>query len=188
MSASAPSTSCAPRRSLGRTRARYYEVGADISRLEQSIEHTRELRERQHADLTQTHSTLGELASHIERDEQQLAAVRAELAQLTPELEGAQHAESHAAATLEAAERALGEWQQRWESHTQAVSGAEQVAEVERARIEQLENQLRRLTSQAGRLAEEARGGERGRRCRPPELSGTLHRSGGQLRACAANN
>ncbi len=141
---------------LAGVQARYYEVGADISRLEQSIEHTRELRERQHADLTQTHATLGELASHIERDEQQLAAVRAELAQLTPELEGAQHAEAHAAATLEAAERALGEWQQRWESHTHSVSGAEQVAEVERARIEQLENQLRRLTSQAQRLAEEA--------------------------------
>src|ERR1700744_1908157 len=37
---------------------RYYEVGADISRLEQAIQHTRELRERQRSDLTQTHTTL----------------------------------------------------------------------------------------------------------------------------------
>ena len=39
---------------LAGVQARYYEVGADISRLEQAIEHTRELRERQRADLTQT--------------------------------------------------------------------------------------------------------------------------------------
>jgi len=140
---------------LALVQARYYEVGADISRLEQAIEHTRELRERQHADLTQTNATLGELASHIERDEAQLAGLRAELAALTPELERAQAAESHAGAALEAAERALGEWQQRWESHTQAASAAEQVSQVERARIEQLENQLRRLSAQAQRLSEE---------------------------------
>jgi len=140
---------------LARVQARYYEVGADISRLEQAIEHTRELRERQHADLTQTQATLAELASHIARDEAQLAQVRAELAQLVPQLEGAQAAEGHAASMLEAAEQALQEWQQRWESHTQSVSATGQVAQVERARIEQLENQQRRLLAQAQRLEEE---------------------------------
>jgi chromosome segregation protein len=140
---------------LAAVQARYYEVGADISRLEQSIEHTRELRERQRADLTQTHATLGELATHIGRDEQQLAAVRAELAQLAPQLEAAQAAENQAAAAHEAAERALQDWQQRWETLTQAVGAAEQIIGVERARIEQLENQLRRLSTQAQRLGAE---------------------------------
>jgi chromosome segregation protein len=140
---------------LAGVQARYYEVGADISRLEQAIEHTRELRERQRADLTQTQASLSELASHMARDEAQLATVRAELAQLAPQLSGAQQAEAQAATALEEAERALQDWQQRWEAHTQAVGAAEQTSEVERARIEQLENQLRRLTSQAQRLAEE---------------------------------
>src|SRR5262249_59001138 len=66
---------------------RYYEVGADISRLEQSIQHTRELRERQRSDLAQAHATLTDLAAHIERDEHQLAGLRTEIAHLTPELE-----------------------------------------------------------------------------------------------------
>ncbi len=140
---------------LSAVQARYYEVGADISRLEQSIEHTRELRERQRADLTQTHATLGELATHIGRDEQQLTAVRAELAELAPQLQAAQEAESEAAGAHEAAERAVHDWQQRWEAHTRAIGAAEQVSGVERARIEQLENQLRRLSAQAQRLGEE---------------------------------
>src|SRR2546423_1908440 len=64
-------------------------------------------------------------------------------------------AEQRAGAALEAGEQALQDWQQRWETHAQAVSAADQTTQVERARIEQLENQLRQLTSQAERLAGE---------------------------------
>ena len=140
---------------LSAVQGRYYEVGAEISRLEQSIEHGRELRERQRADLAQAHTTLGDLGVHIERDERELAALRAEIARLTPECEAAQQAEQRAGAALEAGEQALQDWQQRWETHAQAVSAADQTTQVERARIEQLENQLRQLTSQAERLAGE---------------------------------
>src|SRR4029077_2657557 len=69
---------------------RYYEIGAEISRLEQSIQHTRELRERQRTDLAQAHSTLTDLASHIDRDERQLSELHEEIARLTPELEQVQ--------------------------------------------------------------------------------------------------
>ncbi|HEV8018994.1 MAG TPA: chromosome segregation protein SMC [Steroidobacteraceae bacterium] len=142
---------------LSGVQARFYEVGADISRLEQSLEHTRELRERQRADLEQTHATLTDLAAHIGRDEQQLAAVRAELSRLAPERAAAQKAEQTALAQQQAGEQALQDWQQRWEEHTRATAAADQSAQVERARIEQLENQLRRLVSHAERLAAEHR-------------------------------
>ena len=132
---------------------RYYEIGADISRLEQTIQHTRELRERQRGDLAQTQGTLAELASHIERDEQQLSALRDEIARLAPELEAVQRSEGSTAEALEAAERQLQDWQQRWEQFNRALGSADQTTQVERARIEQLENQLRRHTAQADRLA-----------------------------------
>jgi chromosome segregation protein len=132
---------------------RYYEIGADISRLEQTIQHTRELRERQRSDLAQAHSTLSDLASHIERDERQLTELRDEIARLAPELEGVQLAEGAAAESLDAAERQLQDWQQRWEQFNSALGSAGQTTQVERARIEQLENQLRRHTAQADRLA-----------------------------------
>jgi chromosome segregation protein len=140
---------------LSTVQGRYYEVGADISRLEQSLGHTRELRERQRADLAQAHATLGDLGTDIERDERELAALRSEIERLTPAREAAQHAEQRSGAALEASEHALQDWQQRWETHAQAVSAADQTAQVERARIEQLENQLRQLSAQAERLAGE---------------------------------
>jgi chromosome segregation protein len=141
--------------SLAAVQARYYEVGAEISRLEQSIEHTRELRERQRADLAQTQATLADLAAHIGRDETELAGVRSELARLAPERAVAQQAEERTLAACAAGERALQDWQERWRVHTLAAAAAEQSVGVERTRIEQLEHQEGRLTGQAARLAEE---------------------------------
>ncbi|MGH8289527.1 MAG: chromosome segregation protein SMC [Steroidobacteraceae bacterium] len=131
---------------------RYYEVGAEISRLEQSIQHTRELRERQRADLAKTRATLADLGAHIERDERQLAELAEEIARSTPELERAQSAEKAGADALESAERELAAWQERWEQLNQALGAADRTTQVERARIEQLENQLRRLKGQVERL------------------------------------
>src|SRR5688572_18410643 len=85
---------------------RYYEVGAEISRTEQNIQHTRELRERQKTDLAQARGTVNDLAVHIERDERELANLRAELAQLAPQMHSTQASESANAAALEAAEQA----------------------------------------------------------------------------------
>jgi len=132
--------------------ARYYEVGAEISRLEQTIQHTRELRERQRADLAKTRATLADLGAHIERDERQLAELAGEIARSTPELERAQSAEKACAEALESAERELASWQERWEQLNQALGAADRTTQVERARIEQLENQLRRLKGQVERL------------------------------------
>ncbi|HJS89457.1 MAG TPA: chromosome segregation protein SMC [Steroidobacteraceae bacterium] len=132
--------------------ARYYEIGAEISRLEQTIQHTRELRERQRADLAKTRATLAELGAHVERDERQLAEVALEIARSAPELEHAQSAEKACAEALESAERELAAWQESWEQLNQALGAADRTTQVERARIEQLENQLRRLQAQVERL------------------------------------
>jgi chromosome segregation protein len=134
---------------------RYFEVGAQISRTEQSIQHTRELRERQRADLAQARGTLNELALHMERDERELGVLRAELAALAPKLTLATSAEEEHAARLAAAEHALQQWQGRWEDFNRSLGAAHQTTQVERARIEQLENQERRLATHADRLAVE---------------------------------
>jgi chromosome segregation protein len=132
---------------------RYYEVGAEISRTESSIAHTREMREQQRNELAQARATLAELNSHIERDERQIEQLRAEIAQLGPELTQAQASEGALNEGLAAAENELSAWQQRWEEFNREQGAAHQTTQVERARIEQLENQLRRLSGQSDRLA-----------------------------------
>jgi len=132
---------------------RYYEIGAEISRTESSITHTRELREQQRNELAQARATLAELESHIQRDQMQIEQLRAEIAQLGPELAQAQAAEGTLNEALAAAEQELSGWQQRWEDFNREQGAAHQTTQVERARIEQLENQLRRLSGQSDRLA-----------------------------------
>jgi chromosome segregation protein len=134
---------------------RYYEIGAEISRTEQSITHIRELREQQRNELAQARATLAELNSHIDRDEREIASLRAEIEKLSPDLVLAQAAEGTLAEELAGAEAALADWQQRWEGFNREQGAAHQTTQVERARIEQLENQLRRLAGQADRLAVE---------------------------------
>jgi len=134
---------------------RYYEIGAEISRTEQSITHIRELREQQRNELAQARATLAELNSHIDRDEREIAQLRAEIERLSPDLVHAQAAENTLADSLAGEEQALADWQQRWEDFNRELGAAHQTTQVERARIEQLENQLRRLAGQTDRLAVE---------------------------------
>jgi chromosome segregation protein len=135
---------------------RYYEIGAQISRTEQSIQHTRELRERQRTDLAQARGTHNDLALHMERDERELAVLRAELAQLAPKLASGRERRGGGRGALAAAEHALQLWQARWEEFNRALGAAHQTTQVERARIEQLENQQRRLATHADRLRSSA--------------------------------
>jgi chromosome segregation protein len=140
---------------VGTVQGRYYEIGAEISRTESSIAHTREMREQQRSELAQARATLAELDSHISRDEREIASLQSEIAKLGPELAQAQTAEVSLSDGLAGAEQSLADWQQRWESFNREQGAAHQTTQVERARIEQLENQLRRLSSQADRLAVE---------------------------------
>jgi chromosome segregation protein len=136
----------------GRVQGRYYELGAEVTRTEENIRYTRELRERARADLSQVRGNLDSIAQQIVRDEEQLAALRAEIAQLEPLVEARRSSEQLAGGALADAEAELASWQQHWESFNRDLGAAGQSAQVESARIEQLESQRHRLQAQADRL------------------------------------
>jgi chromosome segregation protein len=140
---------------LSEVQGRYYQVGAEISRNEQAIEHSREIRSRQRQELEQVGQGLQEAEAHRVRDAAQAAELHAALAELEPGLESARAAEEAAAVELAAAESAMHEWQERWEGFNQSLRGASSAAEAERARLEEMDNQLRRLVAQRERATQE---------------------------------
>jgi chromosome segregation protein len=140
---------------LNAVQARYYQIGAEISRAEQSIQHARELRQRQRQDLEQAERGAAEAQHHLTRDQAQIDELRAELEQLEPSLIEARENERASAEALEQAEESMQAWQERWEEFNRESRAASEQAQVERARIEQLEHQLQRLTMQRERLAAE---------------------------------
>jgi chromosome segregation protein len=148
---------------LNDVQGRYYQRGADVARVEQAIQHARELRARQRGDLEQARRELGEAKALLERDRAEIEEHRTELAALEPALAQLRDSEAAASTAQDAAEQDMQAWQQSWEEFTAAVSAATQAPMVERARIEQLEARLsraaaagERLQAELGRIAAES--------------------------------
>jgi chromosome segregation protein len=140
---------------LGAIQTRFYEAGGEVTRIEQGIQFTRELRQRQRADLEQAEVQVADLTQVLQRDRGQLDALSQELATMVPGLDTAHAEELRTSQTLESSEQALAAWQQTWDAHAQAVALGQRETGVERARIEQLESQQRRLLQQQERQESE---------------------------------
>jgi chromosome segregation protein len=137
--------------SLQAIQARFYGAGSEVTRIEQSIQHARELRQRQASDLEQSQAQVQDLTGDIQRDRGQLESLDAELATMIPGLDTAHGDERSAGELLVRCEQALAAWQHAWDQHSQSVARGQRETQVERARIEQLENQQRRLLQQQER-------------------------------------
>jgi len=133
---------------------RYYKVGSEIARLEQSIEHARELRERQQKDLELAISGAKEIADHIDHDETEIEQLELTLSELVPGLEQARQSEQSSTASLQRAEDALAEWQKHWDEHSRQFNEAHQAQSVESTRSEQLESRLQSFAERRKKIIE----------------------------------
>jgi chromosome segregation protein len=140
---------------LGAIQTRFYEAGAEVTRIEQGIQFTRELRQRQRSDLEQAEAQVADLGQVLQRDRSQLEALSQELASMVPGLDAAHGEELRSSQALESHEQALAAWQQTWDAHAQAVALGQRETGVERARIEELESQQRHLLQQQERQESE---------------------------------
>ena len=132
----------------------YYKVGSEIARLEQSIEHAHELRERQKKDLEQAISGAMEIRGHIDKDQTEIAQLELTLNELVPGLEQARQSEKSSADSLLQAEDALAEWQQHWDDHTAQFNEAQQQRNVEQTRSEQIESRIQSFNERRQKLDE----------------------------------
>ena len=140
---------------LNAVQGRYYQAGADATRTEQSLLHTRELRQRQRSDLERVTLDYRESQALVARDQEQLRELAASVARAEPELHAARASEAAARSALAETESAMSDWQQRWETFGRESADASQGTLVEKARIEQIEAGLARLLAQRERLAQE---------------------------------
>jgi len=131
---------------------RYYKVGSEIARLEQTIEHARELRERQEKDLEQATQGAREILEHIDKDESEIAQLELTLNELVPGLEQAQQSGKASAESLQLAEASLAEWQDQWDECTQKFNEAQQQRNIEHTRAEQIESRIKSYTDRRQKL------------------------------------
>ena len=134
---------------------RFYAVGSEIARLEEAIQYAREARRRQEADLQQAEKALLEASELSQQDQSRLQQLAEELERDQPRLDEARAAEQAAAGQLEQAEKVMSEWQAGWDRFNQTVNEPAQQAQVERTRINHLEQQEQQLKRRIERNHEE---------------------------------
>lgn len=134
------------------TQGRYYQAGAEITRLEQYLQHQRELRARREDDWRQTAVALAGIEAQLTLDRDQREGLRTALTAAEPELAQAQRAERDADSALTAAEIALRESQTAWEAFSRRDGEVQRQIERERTHLEHGERQLTQAARRLERL------------------------------------
>lgn len=139
----------------GRWQGEFYEQGAAIARLEQSLNHAREECARTQRALDQARDEAAGAERHQVTDEERLEQLETDWLNLEPELALVREREEAGLERQQQVEEAQQQWQQAWDVFNREAVVPGQTAQVERARMNQLEQQLQQLRRRRERLEEE---------------------------------
>jgi len=140
---------------FGEVQARFYSLGNDIARIEQSIEHHIERVDQQNLDLRETEEVWSQTKEELDVDLKRITQLDAEMLVITPALEEARITEQSSSELLAQAEQDLTQWQVDWDAFNQRAEEPRQVAEVEQSRIQQLESIVERGLDRKRKLEDE---------------------------------
>ncbi len=140
---------------FNKVQGRYYELGAEVARVEQAIQHGKETRRSQQEELEKTGQAWNEVQAHIKVDSQRLEQLASELADIEPLREQTGTRAQASRETREQAEQEMQAWQTAWEAFNSRANECSQTAQVERTRIDHLERHLMQLTQRQQRIEQE---------------------------------
>jgi chromosome segregation protein len=121
--------------------AEVYRVGGEIARVEQQIQHNKDLSERLQRAGREAEQQLREIVEHLAGDRQQQESLAQALAEAEPRIETLHEEAERRAEALRIAEQALVDWQSRWDAYAKSSGDAAQAAEVERTRLDLMDRQ-----------------------------------------------
>ena len=135
--------------------AQYYKLGSEISRLEQSIEYTNEIQERQKRDLENAISNENEIQSIISQDKENISNIESSLEELTPDIERVKLSETSSKESFEEADTSLKKWQSNWEIENIKNNELQKDVSVESNQLENFQNRLKSLKQNEKEFNEE---------------------------------
>ncbi|MBS0226247.1 MAG: chromosome segregation protein SMC [Proteobacteria bacterium] len=125
-----------------KAQAEVYEVGGTLARIEQQIQHQKEMSTRLQQARNEAETALNELVGHISGDGEKLTVLKAALEESEPRLSALKSDDEAKQGALRDADAALADWQQRWDAHAREQSEAARSGDVERTRVDYLDRQL----------------------------------------------
>jgi chromosome segregation protein len=140
---------------FNKVQGEFYAAGAEISGLEQAIQHAHDTRQQHLREQEQLNRAWEEASRHLTDDAQKLEQLRLALETSTPLF--TQHTEQRAslADSLKRAEQAMQEWQSAWETFGQQAAEPDKVRQIQGTRLKSLAQQMQQLQERQSRLQEE---------------------------------
>ena len=167
---------------FNQVQSNYYQVGGDISQLEQKIQHASERITAIEADLGKTRAAAAECEQQQHRDQEQLQLLGDKVTTLEPRLQGSRSESNQAYDALNQAEQAMQGWQSEWDASQESSAGFDRQIDVDNTRLLHLEaglEELRHRRESLGLELEEMEQGELGGQLQ--ELDSTLQEHNSQL-------
>lgn len=135
--------------------AKYYELGGEITRLEQTLQSHRERREQWQRELNEITQQQSSQQQQLQDAEEQQTQLATEVTELAPQLEQAQNKAEQSQTALKQVEQTLQDWQAQWDGFNREAAQVEQQAQVEQTRIQHLEQRLQNIQQRIARLEQE---------------------------------
>jgi len=138
--------------------AELYSIGSDIARLEQTVQHNRELQARQKKEHEETSKSLQDMEQHMVLDRVQVEDLTSSLAEVEPALDQAQKEEANTDAGMQVAEAKVASWQESLEKHHVKNNELNRKADSLRATVEMLDGRMHAASNRLKNLVGETQG------------------------------
>lgn len=135
---------------------RYYQIGADIARVEEAIQFSQQRVRQLELDLKTVAQRSDEARRQLDMDDAEIRSLNDRVAELEPAVREAASTDEACAQALATLEGRYREWLREWEALNRRVAEHERAAEVQASRVEHLEQLLQRLRGRRDRLDEDA--------------------------------
>jgi chromosome segregation protein len=147
---------------FNQVQGRYYQIGAEIARIEESLQFNRQRVRQLELDLGTLTERRAETDRQLAMDQGQIEHLEAGVARMAPELESARSRDEAASEQLEIVEARVRDWQVRWDGCNERATTRQRQADVQGSRVEHLEQVLQRLRARRIQLDDEYQGAMRG--------------------------
>jgi len=127
--------------------SRFYEVGGEISQIEQKLQHADERIQALTADAAKTGEAVRAAEEHRRQDRDRLAGLGETIRSLEPQLKGSRSESTVAYDGLNQAEQAIQQWQSEWDATNEATAGFSRELEVDATRARHLEEGLEEIAA-----------------------------------------
>ncbi len=140
---------------FNKIQSRFYSVGSDIARLEESFKHAKERRQQIQNDIQQVENELNQAQAQLNVDRQRIATLETEKNELEPKLNQLEEAAKDSVQKFSDAEQAMQQWQSSWDELNKQAMEPAQIAEVQRTRIENFDKTILDLSQRKEKFEQE---------------------------------